>query len=633
VAPAGDPPNGRVPNVARFGTSADASAPLRNLDEAASPLSKKGRFDAKRDELQGSPLVAKLNQEADKYWTISPDGTFMVLWSVVGLFALFTDLVLQPLDIAFDIGTHVALAEQADIITTAIFTFDIVLQFFVHVPSLDGTHWIHNQATLAKRYIRGNLFIDLLSVFPFLSLLELHYGTSVADHLWAQLACRPLALLRFTRLFRLLQFWRRSVPVSYTQRTIAIVLGTVLVFLHIATCCWAGLATWSPGGLRVTTNWLGAYMRVNGYKVEDTPSEMIYLYAMYWATYTMTGVGYGDIVPMSHVEQLFAVMTICAAGVVWACLTAEAVGLIAHHEEAHAAAMEAKDAANWISRTHTLDPSHRERLLRYFAVLSEADEFQFSRNLIAQMSPELQREVTMKVFREFVPKVYWLGPLSGACLVSVFQKLTHCIYVPEELIPDHKSLFFLTKGVVMHGISMKQHGDVWGVDMILTDNSLRRRFGSLALTFVECLFLTSNDLAVVKGKFPEDALLLRAFAVKLAVCRGMLQYAAAYKRRMKKAQGAPVSKSFLDFRDVQGEQVNLEDHGKDTHSKLEFILAALDSVKETMSMIQTQQEKAKRATEERFEELEDQVWRIHELVMPPPPAAYQEAFDILTQNP
>mmetsp|Transcript_17737 Transcript_17737/g.42641 ORF Transcript_17737/g.42641 Transcript_17737/m.42641 type:complete len:181 (-) Transcript_17737:26-568(-) len=180
---------------------------------------------------------------------------------------------------------------------------------------------------------------------------------------------------------------------------------------------------------------------------------------------------------------------------------------------------------------------------------------------------------------------------------------------------------------------MKQHGDVWGVDMILTDNSLRRRFGSLALTFVECLFLTSNDLAVIKAKFPEDALLLRAFAVKLAVCRGMLQYAAAYKRRMKKAQGAPLSKSFLDFRDVQGEQVNLEDHGKDTHSKLEFILAALDSVKETMSMMQDQQEKAKRVTEERFEELEDQVCRIHELVMPPPPAAYQEAFDILTQNP
>mmetsp|Transcript_51056 Transcript_51056/g.134515 ORF Transcript_51056/g.134515 Transcript_51056/m.134515 type:complete len:166 (-) Transcript_51056:1444-1941(-) len=159
VAPSNGPSNGRGPNVARFSTpSGDASAPVRSGDATSSPVTKKGRFDAKRDELQSSPLVAKMNQEAENHWTISPDSTFMVLWSAVGLAALATDLVLQPLDIAFDIGTHVALAEQADLITTAVFSFDILLQFVVHVPSADGTHWIHNQTTLAKRYIRGRFF-------------------------------------------------------------------------------------------------------------------------------------------------------------------------------------------------------------------------------------------------------------------------------------------------------------------------------------------------------------------------------------------------------------------------------------------------------------------------------------------
>merc|ERR550532_2879854 len=57
-------------------------------------------------------------------------------------------------------------------------------------------------------------------------------------------------------------------------------------------------------------------------KTKDTAWKQ-YVAALYFAAYTMTSVGYGDVTPANIVERIVCILILFISGLVWACVIGE----------------------------------------------------------------------------------------------------------------------------------------------------------------------------------------------------------------------------------------------------------------------------------------------------------------------
>lgn len=111
-----------------------------------------------------------------------------------------------------------------------IFVLDLVLQFFLMVSITDntGTRWVSHPWVIAKHYLKGWFFIDLLSIgvasIDYLPLLRdtdsalSDNGGSEVDNLRTLRILRALRLIRLSKLItgqRIIKRWETKVAINY----------------------------------------------------------------------------------------------------------------------------------------------------------------------------------------------------------------------------------------------------------------------------------------------------------------------------------------------------------------------------------------------------------------------------------
>ena len=125
----------------------------------------------------------------------------------------------------------------------------------------------------------------------------------------------------------------------------------------------------------------------------------------------------------------------------------------------------------------------RTRLRDYFYQRRNLLVTENNRLLLADMSPSLRGEVAEVTARKWLKFVPWLKWGSKNFCTSVALALQPHLYSPQEVV-SAEHFHIITRGVVVKDLRILISGDVWGVDMILSDPTLRYLQPARCLTYV-----------------------------------------------------------------------------------------------------------------------------------------------------
>ena len=236
----------------------------------------------------------------------------LILWSVIML----------PYRIAFD---DIPTLEGSPVFfvfewcVDGMFFLDICVSFRTCYLQAEDQIIIAVPQKVALNYSTGWFAVDTLSTLP----IDLFIGAiMMANSEGGETAASELAklkLIRILRLIRLLKLARLfklgKVAKSVTDfidnpnliQMLKLLLMTVFMS-HLLGCFWFLVSPYD--GTRPDDTWWGSTM------LADQKSDH-YIASVYWAFSTMTTVGYGDIIPVSTGERLYACMAMIAGATIF----------------------------------------------------------------------------------------------------------------------------------------------------------------------------------------------------------------------------------------------------------------------------------------------------------------------------
>eukprot|EP00404_Azadinium_spinosum_P016017 CAMPEP_0180529830 /NCGR_PEP_ID=MMETSP1036_2-20121128/61592_1 /TAXON_ID=632150 /ORGANISM="Azadinium spinosum, Strain 3D9" /LENGTH=347 /DNA_ID=CAMNT_0022543585 /DNA_START=1 /DNA_END=1042 /DNA_ORIENTATION=+ len=301
-----------------------------------------------------------------EHFLIDPHSKYMKVWDmVVTACLIFTSLV-TPFEIAFmetTIGSPIYLVNR---FIDVLFLKDMIMQFFIkvakHTPR--RTVWVRSRRGIAAVYLKSWFIIDLVSIFPYDhigDIAEALAGTSSPD--MAKL--KVMRLLRVLRLFKLVRILKASRLVKRWQNRVSIMSSwlrlmkfttLICVACHWMACLWGFVGVLEGSNLVCRrdmaddderleefpsrqyfitvpdtadvfdyrawngNSWVVAFAanRARSNPVDPCSTFALYAASFYWATMTLTSIGYGDIVPVTIAEYLVCSLCMLLSSVIWA---------------------------------------------------------------------------------------------------------------------------------------------------------------------------------------------------------------------------------------------------------------------------------------------------------------------------
>ncbi|CAJ1349613.1 unnamed protein product [Effrenium voratum] len=514
---------------------------------------------------------------ASKPWyVINPESSrFATMWQCITCSAMVFVAFVTPIQVGlFEMEFDGLLV--ASLCVDVIFLADMVLQFFTMYPkrTARGIVWEDRLKKITKHYLKSWFCLDLLTLIPF-DIVSIASGAGNLKEFKGIKVVRVLRLLKLMRIFRtskLIHKLEVGLSIPYQHMALIRFLLILILVCHWMACTWA--MTLKLVEEEQFPQWIDDIAAVDseyGVVTRDDAFR-VYVASFYFCSYTMTSVGYGDIGPKNLFERVACTVIVLIAGLCWAYILGE-VGAIVTDMNAEKQGFRKKmNSLNKMMQEQGLPQELRKRLRSFF--LSNKHQAQYARDqqLLTNMSPQLQAEVSITLnwqwllkvsfFRQFI-KLMDIKELSGvntdpyrACIADIAHSMECRAYAQQELFGELQALFILSRGLVAINSRVALVGTVWGEDFVLADMSLVRPVSAFALTYLEVLCLTRAMFMTVierrKSTCPQLGQIVRHYCVRVAARRGVLSEAAKRlrlpKARSVKANGKELRKEITTDR-------------------------------------------------------------------------------------
>ncbi len=331
----------------------------------------------------------------------------------------------------------------------------------------------------AEGGLGATLLLDVLAALP----LTLLLCPTVLEVLW---------LLKYYRVAQSMRRWRRRQLRSLN----AVRLG---FFIY---------------GLALTTHWITCgWVALRGLNIDLSP-EARYVDALYWCVTTLTTVGYGDVVPTTTPEKLYAIGVMMLGVGVYAYLIGNIASTIANLDPARAAFTRHAERVEAFMHYRKLPPALRRRIHDYYTYLWTQRRGFDETKVVATLPPSLRTDIALFLKRDLLDQVPLFQGASEAFIRQVALHMEPVVFMPSDTIIQAgargQEMFFISKGQVEVRAPDGQtvyntlgDGDFFGEIALFFD--ARRTATVTALTYCDCYCLDKRMFDDVLAHFPDIA--------------------------------------------------------------------------------------------------------------------------------
>jgi len=479
-----------------------------------------------------APVTAAMAAAASP-WLVSPEAPFFRAWDPTIMLLLVITASLTPYEVAFleEVAQDFDALWWLNRFIDVCFVGDMCLQFFVVRWLSTEQRYTTSARETTSIYIRGWFVIDFVSVFPWEFVGGMLNDESVQSLGVLRIVrlFRLLKLVRLVRASRILKRWEASLELRYSVMHLAYFLMLCVAVSHWLACLWR----LSVDDLTRLDTWVGA----NRDTVDVTNPASVYVASLYFAVYSVTTAGLGDIAPQNDTERLVAILTLAIGASIYAYSVGSVSAIVASMDEANNTFHQTMDNLNAWMNDACIPGEMRAELRRYFHQTRSMAREGTYRRLLTHMSPTLRMRVASHCHAAWVREIPFLASGSvprierDTFVMELSLRLVPVAFAPDEAVIRHNepatTMFIVKRGLIIRSLPsfmMSNRCDfrvgspkVLGEDFIMS--RYYRPYSVRTLTFLDGYSLDKKAVEQMlrHDEFPNTKVVLRRHVILSAL--------------------------------------------------------------------------------------------------------------------
>lgn len=419
-------------NRDRYGESPDDAVFRSDINDL---ISKKARLAQLRDEpirldaAEVDAFVLRPDMRLRRYW----DMYVLVMLVYVAIVSVFVFSFLGVLDTTspwFWVERFIDVS----------FTIDIFLNFFTAYEKIGVL--VTDRKAIRRHYARTWFIPDVLATFPWDALgLSLQDDRSKPNILKLPRYIRLVRLLKLIRLTRILRlkhgFTKLEIKLrlKYGYIRLAGLILSVMLTAHWFACLFFYFG--SIGGLKM--NWVTQ---------DGIPTDLYgrYIAALYFSVYTITTIGYGDVVPENTLERSFTTIIMFLGAAVFAYVISQVSNIACELNESSAHHRRVMDSLTDFAKYRQLPDDLVYDIRRYFQREHMRQRVAHEKELLDAINRDLRIKVFKHMYGTQLEHSHLFKDIPAGHLDDVYDNVVERFARKDEKLfseGDHPNCFYI----------------------------------------------------------------------------------------------------------------------------------------------------------------------------------------------